>query len=595
MEEQFDRISSIYEVRDSALHHIVTPGFQTEAVFSAGGGKLCWTELRRHPRWWREDYSVIVTYDLQSGSKETLTHRSSYFMPALSPDGKKIAAVFDDDTQHFTLHILDAETGELIEALPNPHNYTYTYPQWTPDARYLVSAVRLPSGKMTITAFNLEDRSEAELLEPSYAPIGRPDVSAEWIYFTKTTGERDQIYRLHRSAKYLEQVTEGAGSKYQSALAPDGKTIVYTVFTLEGKKLIRRDVDTTFFRLIRKVEAQLPGTVVLEAETDLLSLENAESFAVEKYPLLHRPIRVHSWSIYPDDPVYGIELLSENTLSTTFWRSGYEYNQNSRFHGPFTEVTLGLWYPEIVAGYSGTRVSRTIQSEKLRWWQHNAYAGLRIPFYAYTGPYVQNGFVSSRVNHISTSGDLSDFKLSYLSHTISFSNSRKQASQHARSRFSQAITVRGLHAIDTTSGSQLHIETGFAVPSPIRNHIIGIEFDFRSESSTNTILFSDLFDYARGYDPIRSDEIWRFGLSYELPIGYPDFGVAGIVYFRRLRLRPFYDYMSADGVGFASFGTEFLMDLNLFNVEPVTVGFRWAKRLDLDRGHDFALILPMGF
>jgi hypothetical protein len=53
--------------------------------------------------------------------------------------------------------------------------------------------------------------------------------------------------------------------------------------------------------------------------------------------------------------------------------------------------------------------------------------------------------------------------------------------------------------------------------------------------------------------------------------------------------------MSADGVGFASFGTEFLMDLNLFNVEPVTVGFRWAKRLDLDRGHDFALILPMGF
>jgi hypothetical protein len=103
------------------------------------------------------------------------------------------------------------------------------------------------------------------------------------------------------------------------------------------------------------------------------------------------------------------------------------------------------------------------------------------------------------------------------------------------------------------------------------------------------------FDYARGYDPVESDEIWRVGLSYEFPVLYPDFGIAGIVYFRRVRLRPFYDYMNADGASFASVGTEVLLDLNLFNVEPVSIGFRWAKRLDLDRGNDFALILPMGF
>jgi hypothetical protein len=334
---------------------------------------------------------------------------------------------------------------------------------------------------------------------------------------------------------------------------------------------------------------------MLENESNILDVVDSIPFAVEAYPLLHRPIRLHSWSLYPDDPVYGIELLSENTLSTVFWRSGYEYNQNSGFHGPFSEVTFGLWYPEIIAGYSGTRVTRSVQNDELHWWQHNINAGLRIPFYAYSGPYVQNGSVTSRVNHIRTSGDLSDFKLTYLSHVISFSNARKQATQHAGSRFSQAITLRGLHAIDTTTAGQFHLESGFTIPSPIRNHIVGFEFDFRSESRMNTIQFSDVFDYARGYDPVESDKIWRFGLSYEFPVLYPDFGVAGIVYLRRVRLRPFYDYMKADDVSFTSVGAEFLLDLNLFNVEPVSVGFRWAKRLDLDRGNDFALILPMGF
>jgi len=594
MQEQFDRIAGIYRLQDNTLKHIVTPGYQTEPVFSYGGGKLCWTELRRHPRWWREDYSVIVTYDLRKKSRRTITHRSSYFMPALSRDGKQIAAVFHDDLQEVRIHLLDAATGEVSRELPNANRYVYTFPQWTDDGSHIVSAARMPDGRMTIILLNLESDVAVELLEPDFAPIGRTFVSGEWVYFTMTSGDADQIYRLHRSTRYLERIALSGPPKYQPAINPATGDLTFVEFTLTGKKLRTVSANELSFTLVKSQDAAVALTTVLSGEQDILSAPEVV-FPVEQYHLLSRPVRLHSWRVYADDPAYGITLLSENTLNTLRLRGGYEYNRNSRFHGPFADITFGLWYPEIVAGYTGTYVKAIVQEQQLRWWQHQSSIGLRIPFFTYAGPYTQSCSLSSRYNYITTTGDVSNFHLNYLSHELYVTNSRKPAYQHTESRFSQSLAFRVLHSIDTTSGDQIHLETGATLPSPVSNHLFRIEFDFRSESTANRVQFNDLFDYARGYDPVESTDIWRIGVGYQFPIVYPDVGIAGIVYFKRVRLEPFYDYMRADGNVFRSAGAEVLFDTNFFNVEPVTFGVRWAHRLDGARGNAFELIIPVGF
>lgn len=594
MVEQFDQIAAIYGIHDSNMTRVIVPGYQTEPVFHAGGGKLCWTELRRHPRWFREDYSVIVLYDPETHNKRTLTQQSSYFMPALSPDGKQIAAVNDNDLQQYALHILSAETGEVIATLPNPDNYFYTHPQWTNDARFIVTAARLPDGRMTLIGYDLTDGSMTEYLSPSYAPIGKPNVTDEWIYFTMTFEDVDQVFRLHRSAKYFEQVTHDGISKYQPTLDPVSGDLIYAQYSLQGKKLIRMQTDTAEMQLRRNANFRLKDPVLEPHEKNLLSITQATPFTTIRYPLLTRPIRFHSWSLYADDPEYGIEILSENTLNTLKWRSGWQYNENSGYHGPFTELSFGLWYPEIVFGYSATHIDVQRPDREFIWWQHVTNVGLRLPFYGYAGPYGQFGSFSSRFNHISTSGDV-DFQLDYLSHILQFSNARKQALQHAESRFSQSITTRVLHAIDTTTAYQFHITSGFTFPSPVRNHFFGLECDYRHEPTTNSLRFGDAFRYAHGYDPVESTDIWRLGISYQFPVVYPDFGIAGLAYFRRIRLAPFFDIMRADGINYKSIGGEFLLDLNVVNVEPVTVGLRWSKRLDLDEGNEFRLILPVGF
>lgn len=594
MVERFDKIPAICAVTLQGLQHVVTPGFQTEPVFHVSGGKVCWTELRRHPRWFREDFSVIVVHDLNKGSRKTITQTSSYFMPALSADGEKVVAVHDDDFHQYALHVLSARDGEVLARLPNPGNLFYTHPQWTEDGMQIISAARHQDGTMSLIGQFVHDGVVVEYVSPGYTPIGRPYLSGEWIYFAMTSGQVDEIFRVHRSTKYFQQVTSDGLSKYQPAVDPVDGELVFTQFSLRGKQLMRLDPGQAEMPLARRSAINLDEPVLMQGEGDLTRTLPETIFPSKRYGLLTRPVRLHSLGWYADDPEYGLEVLSENTLNTIQWRNGWHYNQNTGYHGPYSQLSIGLWYPELVAAYRGTRINVTRQNEEFVWWQHVKNVGVRIPFYGYSGPYMQSGAFTTRFNHVSTAGDV-DISFHYLSHIVHFRNARRVALQHAESRFSQSVVLRVLHATDTTNAGQFHISTDFTVPSPLRNHFFSLSFDYKHELAANSLRFGDVFRYAWGYDPLRADDLSWFGVSYQLPLVYPDVGFAGIAYLRRVRVNPFFHVMRGDGITYRSAGSEVFFDLHLLNVEPVTVGLRWAKQLDLDKRSVFALTLPVGF
>ena len=56
MIRQLDKIPTISKVTIEGPERVITPGYLTEPVFNIGGGKICWTELRLHPRWYRQGY-----------------------------------------------------------------------------------------------------------------------------------------------------------------------------------------------------------------------------------------------------------------------------------------------------------------------------------------------------------------------------------------------------------------------------------------------------------------------------------------------------------------------------------------------------------
>ena len=77
----------------------------------------------------------------ESGEKKKLTEEGSVFDFAVSPDGKKIAAAIapknttDASYMLKRIHILDAETGEVLEKIENPGKLSEM--AWSPDSKRL--------------------------------------------------------------------------------------------------------------------------------------------------------------------------------------------------------------------------------------------------------------------------------------------------------------------------------------------------------------------------------------------------------------------------------------------------------------------------
>jgi hypothetical protein len=98
--------------------------------------------------------------------------------------------------------------------------------------------------------------------------------------------------------------------------------------------------------------------------------------------------------------------------------------------------------------------------------------------------------------------------------------------------------------------------------------------------------------------------MWKVAANYHFPIVYPDFGIASIVYFQRLRGNLFYDYMrvySNDKTLFRnlrSVGAELYFDTRWWNQQPVSFGFRISHLLesfatDVRGANWFEFILPL--
>ena len=570
--------------------HLKTMGYLPDTHIGYGGGKICWAERRLHPRWLVDDYSVIIVFDIASRKTTRLSSRTAYFSPAPSSDGSKILVSSNDELYQNSIKILDASTGVVLTSVPNAEGYYFTYPAWSPNEGEIITAARNPNGQMAIVAIDLETQSEQVLTRWSNSPVGRPMVSGDWIYFTASSDLTDQLFRVHVDGTNLQRITTRGISKYDPAVEPSTGDVYYARFSLLGNKLMRLSQE----EITPSTELNLqPVNFALEAREWPISPEVRE-WDDRKYGTLANPVNVHSWNPFFEDPWIGVEVLSQNVLSSVFWDAGFQYNINDDDYGPFTNLTISTWYPEILLGYSGLRRRRfTSNNVPFKWFSHDVSAGLRLPWKGLHGPYSYSGALSSRIHYQGTSRikvegfeDQPGISFQYLSHRLVASHKLKQAFQHPISRFAQAVDIDYSSSIDSSSAGQFQIQTDFTFPGVSRNHVLWLQADYRNEPTGNDRFFSDGFHYARGYNPIRTENIYRLGVNYHLPVLYPDFGIAGIIYFKRVRLTLFGDYSRAynDEVSeeFRSTGAEFIFDVNFLNIQPFGLGFRYAYRFDED-------------
>ncbi len=347
-----------------------------------------------------------------------------------------------------------------------------------------------------------------------------------------------------------------------------------------------------------------PGDILKNAVPD-------RQFVSGKYPKGKGLFNFHSWRPYYADPIFTYSLFGENVLNTFQSELYYLYNQNEKTSAVGFTGTYGGWFPWLTAGTEYTFNRMTELGNRTRQWdQLDSRVGLSIPLSYTKGQTFRNFNAGSfyvlrnEFNKGFFKDSLGNNALSYLLHTISWTEQVQRAVQHIYPRLAYSVSASHRHAISNAKGYQFIGSGALYVPGLMKSHNLVLIGSFQQRDTLSQVVFADRFAYSRGYTGRYFSRMWRLSANYHLPVIYPDWGFGNILYLQRVRLNAFYDYSkvySKDKTQTRdqrSAGGELFVDTKWWNQYPLSFGIRVSYLMDPDqfdgrKGTRFELVLPV--
>lgn len=594
-------------------HKIKVRDISNDQQFSYRNGKIVYAAYESDPRWAWRDYSVIRMLDVRTGEQQTLTHKSKYFTPDISPEGFKVAAVQVGIDGRSELHILNAQTGEVQKAIHSSEINLFTDPKFI-DENTVVTAVRLKDGKMALAMAEIATGNTVRLTSPSYNVVGNPSVNNGMVYFTASYGGNDDVFALRLSDKKIFKISNGPLGNY-FVNAGNGK-LTWSAFTAEGYQLKQMEEKD-----VKWQEMGVAATDVLADKftvshanefTDILGMKVPQrNFPVTNYKKGTRLLNFHSWRPYYSDPIFSFSVYGENVLNTLQTEIYYSYNQNDKTNSVGVNAVYGGFFPYLSVGTEYTfNLSDVINNKAREWSQLDTRVGLSVPLSWTSGKTYKNFSIGSNyvlrnemIKSVSQQ-NFADINYSYLLHTISYTQQIQRAVQHIYPMFAISGTANYRHAITKYEGNQFVGAGSLYVPGFMSNHNLVFTGAFQERDTLAQVGFSNRFSYSRGYEGRYFSRMWRMSANYHLPLWHMDWGFGNILYLQRIRANFFYDFTkvySRDKKttrNQRSVGGEIFVDTKWWNQYPLTFGFRASNLLDPDqfngyKGMIYEFVLPV--
>jgi len=175
----------------------------------------------------------IYEMDLATQKTKRLTDlKKGIGSPEISPNNQYITFHYRSGNSYVTIWIMDRD-GD------NPHEF-YSYPgkdvhdaTWSPDGTQILFAL----GKAENNQFYIMDfdGSEPQLINDTIDSRGRSDWSNDLISFDQGEPYLHNVFLTNTDGSNLHQVTQGNNSQGAS-LSPDGMWIAFTAYTADSKE-----------------------------------------------------------------------------------------------------------------------------------------------------------------------------------------------------------------------------------------------------------------------------------------------------------------------------------------------------------------------
>ncbi|MES2809240.1 MAG: hypothetical protein V4619_11470, partial [Bacteroidota bacterium] len=589
-------------------HEIGAMSVSIDHYFSYRNGKVVYTTYKPDIRWGNRMYNDLMVLDIKTGLEHRITHKSRYFSPAFSADGKRIVAVQMDMSGKSQLHLLDATTGKLITAFANPKKYTHTYPQFYDD-KTIVSTARDSIGFVNMILTDIQT-GERKFVGGSGTPVGFTKVKSDGILFTRTYELKDRMFLMKDYSLFELQspAHNGQLSFYQPATTLN--KVAWTTPTAYGFRI--NEVNRQNTRLIERIDNGVydaPDMGIKSLTTDsaasILESMPADTFPVKRYPKTKGLFNFHSILPTFNDPNYTVALQGENVLNTFHSQVVFNYNRNEGYKETGFDMVYAGLFPYISAGFDYTVDRRLlVQNINVYWNELDFHGGLQLPLNLSGGKNISGLTIGSSIHYSKTDfqqvyANILNRSYTYVSNTISFSNHIQQARQNIYPRLGQSFIMNYRHAINGLKANQLLLSGNIYLPGLFKNHSFVTNLAHQQSGQDNVFSFSNNFPFSRGYAAENLFNQDKFGFNYHLPLAYPDAGIANLLYIMRVRANLFYDQthgsyfytvrtirgattvteVRSTASNFRSAGAELYFDTKWFNQHPLTFGIRYSRLL----------------
>jgi hypothetical protein len=599
---------------------LFTPGDWFRESVSFSGNTIYWIERKHDIRWEHREFSLLRSYNINSGKLSKNRFRDKIYAPALSPDGKHIAAVKVSGNNRYTIAIISPETFDIITEISTQENYFIITPVWSENSDIIYAIAQGINGK-ALMEINPKTSESKILLPFSFNEIKRPVQKGNFIYYSNSQSGIDNIFALDLQSGTVYQITSSRFGASDVQLSSDGKKLVYCDYTSDGFRIVETERNRANWKKVTQPVTPKYNLAenISQQENNVIEFDTIDSpkYISKPYSKPLNLFNFHSWAPadinYNDNEINpGFSLQSQNKLSTAITQLGYRYSNTTetgkwyakmQYLGFFpvlefnTEFGKGKSHYFQITNYQneqGEIVSSDTNKVSYTWNEFNVDFGVKIPLNLTHGKWFRLLQPEADIEFLKYWHDSSSPKEAFegniipLSYRLYFHNILKRSQRDLQPQWGQILDLNYRHSLlgDIDMGNIVSAEGVLYTPGFLKHHGIKIYAGVQKKEKAETS-FSDIILYPRGYNTILNNKLTTLRNDYILPLFYPDWNIGRWIYFRRFNLKLFYDYGWANAqVGnsddtyymkyrFSSMGTELTTDCNFLRfLAPALIGGR---------------------
>lgn len=625
------QVHQFVRIQNGHVIPIADAPISRDDYFGYNQGEIVFTRFHTHPRWSYKEYSDLSIMDIQTKKVQRLTHQKRYFTPDIAHHKDLLVASELSITGQSTLVLLNT-AGEILDTLKAPASHLYTYPKFLTGDQSVVLLDRNGKGQMGIRQIGLKmigldsgvasgtvahfDRTNSRVRLPmSNRLLGYPVVNGSYLYFTSTHQKIDETWRLYlpgstSDSSHLQRLNHWVRGGYQSA--PTDSGLVSSVFSSDGYRLVASVPKPENLSVTQVLDDSLnliyvPDSLAKHSNQHLMDLPLPTELKIKQYPKFSHPFNFHSLQPNVDDPVYALSLQGQNILNTVQTELSYQYNRVDQTQQVGGNIVVGAWYlqPFIRMNYTMDRWGRD-KEQKLHYYNElSTQFGLQLPLNFSNGKFYRHLILSSSIhnnwlNWRDARGPSVPDQIHYLYSVGQFSWLSQQTMQQIYPRLGVVIYGEQSQDLNNQSDHQWMGKLNLYLPGILPTHSLRLHTAYQSRKTTGWYNFSNHFPFSRGYTRLNYPTMWYWGADYDLPLIYPDFGLANLVYFSRVRTNLYLDQsygkLAQKTLDFPSVGASLWLDISLDNQYPITIGLRYnhlLKDYPGQQSNNWELILPV--